>query len=294
MSKSKLFISVVTVGLVAGALYYYYPEYYPPAQAKLAPSAIQATNNVLVLTSPPREPLEEGERYYQPIADYLSKVTGKQIVYKHPGTWGAYRTEMLNGTYDIVFDGGHFSDYRAQKLGYHIIAKMPKLQEFAIIVRKDEKVRTVDELVGQTVCAPPPPNQGTLHLLSQFSDPDRKPVVVPVTSNFWPTVYENVVTGRCKGGILVVANLEKLNKDGAVKILHKTRQQPNQAWSVGSRVTPEDRAKIAAALIAPEAAGPTEKLRQRFRVGERFVAANNAEYADAGLAELLRHEWGFF
>lgn len=288
MAKAKVFFSVVIVAALAGGTLYYYR----PAEGKPAPAAAPAATQVLVFTSPPRETAEEGEQLYGPIAAYLSRVTGKKVVYRHPGTWGLYRTEMINGNYDIIFDGGHFADYRAQRLGHHIVAKMPELQEFAIIVRKDDKASSVEELAGQTMCAPPPPNQGALLMLSQFNDPARQPIVVPITSNFWKVVYEGVVSGRCRGGVLVVANLNQLDKDGAVKIVMKTPPQPNQAFTVGPRVTPEERAKIAAALVAPEAAKPTEKLRERFRIGDSFVAANNAEYA--GLSDVLKREWGFF
>lgn len=290
MSKAKVLTSVAAVALIAGAGAFYY---YGPAMGKPAPSAAPAaaTNQTIVFTAPPRESAERGQEIYGPIAAYLSEVTGKRVVYKYPETWGLYRTEMLNGDYDVIFDGGHFADYRARKLGYHIVAKMPTLQEFAIIVRSDDKVTKVGELAGQTFCSPPPPNQGALLALSQFKDPGRQPITVPVTSNFWPTVYEGVASGRCRGGVLVKAIFEKLNKDGAAKVVFKTPPQPNQAFSVGPRVAPDIRAKIAAALIAPQAAGPTEKLRERFKVGDAFVAANNAEYA--GLGDLLRNEFGF-
>lgn len=288
MSKAKVFTSIVAVALIAGGGAFYY---YRPALGKPAPSGVQATNTTLIFTAPPRESAERGEQIYGPIAKYLSKMTGKKVVYKYPGTWGLYRTEMLNSDYDIIFDGGHFADYRARKLGYYIVAKMPALQQFAIIVRKDDKATKVDDLVGQTFCSPPPPNQGALHALAQFKDPARQPITVPITSKFWPSVYKGVVSGRCRGGILVMAILQKLNKDGEARILLKTRPQPNQAFSVSPRVSPDVRAKIAAALIGPDASGPTEKLRERFKVGEHFVAANNAEYA--GLGDLLSNQFGF-
>ena len=288
MSMAKIFTTVVTVAVLGGGGAFYL---YQSAEGKPAPSAAKATNKAIVLTSPPRESAEQGAQVYGPIADYLSKVTGRRVVYNHPATWGLYRTEMLNGDYDIIFDGGHFADYRARKLGHHIVAKMPELQQFVIIVRKDDNVSAVEQLAGQTFCSPPPPNQGALLALSQFKDPARQPITVPVTSNFWPIVYEGVVSGRCRGGVLEMAILQKLDKAGATKIVLQTPPQPNQAFTVSSRVSPEDRAKIAAALIAPDAVKPTEKLRERFKVGDSFVAANNAEYA--GLGDLLRNEFGF-
>ena len=288
MSMGKVFTSVIVIALLAGGAY----PLYQPAAGKPAPvSTAKTTDKPLVFTSPPRESAEKGTAIYGPIAEYLSKVTGRRVVYEHPATWGLYRTEMLNGNYDIIFDGGHFADYRARKLGYHIVAKMPSLQQFAIIVRKDDSVSSVEQLAGQTFCSPPSPNQGALLALSQFKDPARQPITVPITSNFWPSVYDGVVAGRCRAGVLVVAILKKLDKDGATKIVLQTPPQPNQAFSISGRVDAADRTKIAAALIAPEAAKATEKLRERFKVGDSFVAANNAEYV--GLGDLLKNEFGF-
>src|SRR5437870_5634865 len=61
-----------------------------------------------VMSAPPRETPEEALRTYKPIADYLSKVTGKKIVYRWPRTWGLYRTKMVTDSIDIAFDGPHF------------------------------------------------------------------------------------------------------------------------------------------------------------------------------------------
>ena len=99
-----------------------------PANAQDAttlPTGDNADSPELVFSAPPRETPTIGNKRYQPIASYLSKVLGRKVVYKHPGTWGAYRTEMLQGDYDIVFDGPHFNSYRAEKMKYNILAKIP-------------------------------------------------------------------------------------------------------------------------------------------------------------------------
>jgi len=291
MSKQKLVVAGLAVALIAGGVYWYQVGAVPH-KSEAKPAATAGAGATLVFTSPPRESAEDGELLYRPIAEYLSQAIGKRVVYKHPGTWGVYRTEMLNGGYDIIFDGGHFVGYRALKLQHNVVAKMPEAQQFAIIVGAEEKVTQVTDLAGETFCSPPPPNQGALLALSQFPDAAKQPIMIPITSKFWVSVFEGVVSGRCKGGVLVLANLTKLDKTGATKILFKTPAQPNQAFTVGPRVAPEDQTKIAAALTSAEAARATENLRERFKVGERFVAANNAEYLE--LAELLRSEWGFF
>lgn len=282
MSMLKLF--PVAVVLLAGGTLMAAQE---PNLGALKPAA----GDTLVFSSPPRETLEEGVRNYQPLVDYLSKVTGKRVVYRYPRTYGLYRTEMVNGVYDIVFDGAHFNGFRVQKLNHNILVKFPtENRTFIIFVRKGEKVGSVSELAGQTVCSQPPPNVSALVLLAQFNDPSRLPLIVPVKGR--DAIYHGVNAEHCTGGILPAPDLKLLDQNGAVKILFESSAMPDQAFSAGPRVTREDQAKIAAALIAPEAAGPTAKIRAKFKGGERFVPAKNDEYV--AFAALLRNQWGFF
>jgi ABC-type phosphate/phosphonate transport system substrate-binding protein len=265
--------------------------YAPVAEASAAPAAEASDDgNALVFTAAPRETPEEGAEIYGPVAQYLTKAIGRRVVYRHPGTWGAYRSEMLKGIYDLVFDGPHFNSYRAEKLNHAILVKIPVSHEFVAIVKKDERYNALKEMAGRTFCAHAPPNLGTLMLLGQFDNPARQPIIVDTDG--WNRIYEGVTAGRCTGGILPLANLKKLDNDGRVKIVYKAPVIPNQALSAGPRVTSEQQAKIAQALLAPEATRPTEKLRAAYKVGERFAAASNQEYA--GLSDYLKTEFGYY
>ncbi len=261
-----------------------------PAKNTL-PARIVEEQEALVFTAPPRETTESGKQIYQPVADYLSQAIGKKVKYQHPGTWGVYRTEMLKGSYDIVFDGPHFNSYRMEKLSHNVLAKIPERHEFAVIVRKDKNTfQNLQQMAGRSFCAHAPPNLGTLVLLSQFDNPSRQPVIL--STNGWDNIYNGVISGKCTGGVLPVANLKKFDQAGLAHIVFKTPAMPNQAFSAGPRVSLEDQAKIARALAAPEAAAPTEKLRAAYKVGNSFALASNQEYQ--GLAEYLRSEWGYY
>lgn len=246
--------------------------------------------DTLIFTAPPRETPEAGQALYQPIAEYLSKATGRRIVYQHPGTWGVYRTQMLKGAYDIIFDGPHFNSYRAEKLNHNIVAKVPGNREFVVIAPKNSPYADARQMYGRTFCAMAPPNLGTLVLLSQFDNPSRQPVILNVEG--WNHIYEGVASGRCTGGVLPLPNLKALDKEGRMRIVFKTQALPDQAFSVGPRVSPEDQARIATALVSPEANAPTAKLRSAFKAGNSFAPTSNAEYA--GLATYLRSEWGYY
>lgn len=263
-----------------------------PAPAKTAlPARIVEEQEALVFTAPPRETTEAGKQIYQPVADYLSQAIGKKVKYQHPGTWGVYRTEMLKGSYDIVFDGPHFNSYRMEKLSHNVLAKIPERHEFAVIVRKDKNTfQNLQQMAGRSFCAHAPPNLGTLVLLSQFDNPSRQPVIL--STNGWDNIYNGVISGKCAGGVLPMANLKKFDQAGLAHVVFKTPAMPNQAFSAGPRVSLEDQAKIARALAAPEATAPTEKLRATYKVGNSFALASNQEYQ--GLAEYLRNEWGYY
>ncbi len=260
-----------------------------PEQNRL-PERLAGDQETLIFSAPPRETPEQGQEMYQPIADYLSGVIGKKVVYKYPGTWGAYRTEMLKGGYDLVFDGAHFNSYRMEKLHHNILAKIPKEYGFAVIVRKERKFSALSQMAGYTFCTHAPPNLGTLVLLSQFDNPARQPVII--NTEGWEDIYQGVVSGKCVGGVLPVANLKAYAHADVTRVVFKTVELPNQAFSAGPRISPQDQARIAAALTSPDAAAPTAQLRAAYRVGDSFALANNQEYR--GLAAYLRDEWGYY
>ncbi len=262
------------------------------ALATMLPSAQAADEGAIVFTAPPRENPAVGEEKYAPVADYLTKVLKKKVIYKHPGTWGVYRTEMLKGEYDIVFDGPHFNSYRAEKLKHNILVKVPINHEFVVIVNKNNaRYKKLDELAGRTFCSHAPPNLGTLTLLSQFPNPSRQPAII--NTKGWDKIYNGVVSGKCTAGILPIANLKKLDASGVqAKVVWKNRALPNQAFSAGPRLTQIEQRKIAQALVSSNSKEATEKLRTAYRVGEKFEITKNQEYA--GVSEYLKNEWGYY
>lgn len=268
-------------------------------KASFSPSETTATSthrrasdeiNALVFTSAPRESLEDGQKIYGPVAQYLSKALGRKVVYRHPGTWGAYRSEMLRGDYDIVFDGPHLNSYRAERLHHHILAKAPGIRDFAVITKKDSSYTSLAQLGGRTICTHAPPNLGTLILLSEFSNPARQPAIIPTEG--WDRIYHAVNDGRCIAGVIPSATLKKIDSAGTMKIVFKSRPLPDQAFSAGPRLSPEEQAKLAAALISPEADTALAKMRAAHKIGGRFEAASNSEYL--GVSQYLRSEFGYY
>ena len=246
-----------------------------------------------VFSAPPRGPAAKEADVYEPIAQYLSKVTGKRIVYKHPDNWLNYQNQMQKGNYDLVFDGPHFIGWRMAKVQHRPLAKLPGKLAFVIFVKKDNKdVKSADDLAGNTLCGLAPPNLATLTMYNQFPNPMRQPHVVEVKS--FPAGYRNVVKGKCTAGVMRDKMFNKLQKEngGAARVVWSSNGTANQGFSAGPRFSESDRTRIAEALQSKKAAPHLDAFYERFSKKNRnLIPANTQEYA--GLGVLLRDVWGF-
>jgi ABC-type phosphate/phosphonate transport system substrate-binding protein len=253
----------------------------------LTPVASQAE---LILGSAPRDSRQNEEEIYQPIAALLTQATGEKVTFRHGDNFLVYQSEMRKGTYDIVFDSPAFVGWRMAKLEHVPLVKFPGKLVFAVITKKDnDKVRALSDLAGRTICAFPPPNLATLTVLYEFDNPARQPLIIETQS--FPAAYQNLLAGKCTAAITQVKLFQDMDKEArAAKVVFTSQPLPNQAFSAGPRVTADKRDKIARALLSPEGAIATQKLRTLFKI-QHLLPATVDEYR--GLGRLLRDVWGF-
>ncbi|MBS1245924.1 MAG: hypothetical protein H6R47_123 [Proteobacteria bacterium] len=267
------------------------PAFDSPALLERSPATASTELGMYVFSAPPRESAQAAAEIYGPIAEYLSAITGKKVVYRQPANWIAYQTEMRRGDYDLVFDGPHFNAWRAANLQHNILVKAPGEHSFVVVVKKDnDKVRELKQLTGRGICGMSPPNLGTLTVLNEFDNPMRQPLIVSTES--WNTIYRGMQTGRCTAAILPARNLAKFDPQGtATRVVFRAKAYPNQAFSAGPRIAPEDQVKIARALSAPNARTATANLREAYALNGDFQPAAKDEYA--GVASILKDSWGY-
>jgi ABC-type phosphate/phosphonate transport system substrate-binding protein len=244
----------------------------------------------LILSSAPRDTKEKEEDIYKPLTDFLTKVAGQKVTFRHGDNFLVYQSEMRKGAYDIVFDGPAFVGWRMAKLGHVPLVKFPGKLVFVLAVKKDQgKINTLKDMSGRTICGFPPPNLATLTVLDEFDNPARIPMILE--SKAFPESYKSMVAGKCVGAILQKKLFEDLDKEKqAAKVIFTSKPLPNQAFSAGPKVKPELRAKLVEALLSPEGLAASEKMREVFKA-PKLEAASVEEYQ--GLGRLLRNEWGF-
>jgi ABC-type phosphate/phosphonate transport system substrate-binding protein len=261
-----------------------------PAQEALPVSS--ANKDVLVLSAPPRDGAEGGIKRFGPIADYLSVKLGRKVVYKHPGTWGGYQSDMQLGAYDIVFDGPHFISWRIEKLQHNVLVKLPGALKVVGFVRADNKrVKQISQLAGQGICAHAPPNLGILSAQNEFDNPSRQPNFIIMEG--FGEIYKGVMEGKCVAGIVPKKNLLQKDPHGEqARIVYEHSPFPQQAFTAGPRLTGDEQASLVAALMAPEAEAVLTNFREAYAFKDSFVPANNAEYA--GFGAYLKPVQGFY
>jgi hypothetical protein len=256
-----------------------------------APTRATATETgQYVFSAPPRESAQVAAEIYGPIAEYLSRVTGKQVVFRHSSNWIAYQTEMRRGDYDLVFDGPHFNSWRASHMQHNILVKAPGEHSFVVAVKRDNKVTELKQLTGRAICGMSPPNLGTLTVLKEFDNPMRQPIIQ--NTEGWDTVYAHLQAGRCAAAILPTGNLAKYDGGGgSTRVIFKARSFPSQAFSAGPRVAAADQAAIVRALTSPEARAATLRLRDAYALNGDLQPASKDEYV--GVAGILKDSWGY-
>ncbi len=238
----------------------------------------------IVFTAPPREKLEQGKIVYQPIADHLSRLLGKKVVYKHPHSWLEYQNDMRKDKYDIVFDAAHFASWRSKNLGARPIIRLPGNSNFFIVADvNNEEINQASDLIGKKICGIGPPNLGTLTVFAQFPNPVRQPMIHTIRGGFMKS-FKTFKEGDCVAVVLrenVYKNKLTEADRASVKIIVESRLIPNQAITVSTRINKAEADKIVAAYTDPDASGAkaAKKLLARFAKGKKaFIPTSKKEF----------------
>jgi len=217
----------------------------------------------LILTAPPREKPEAGQKQYGPLAAYLSKLFGRKVEYVFPGNWLKYQRDMRADKYDIIFDGPHFISWRIAHLGNTPVVKLPGTLEFYLLAKKDDdRLGKIGDLVAKRFCGVPPPNLAS---------------------------FDAFMKGDCEAAVLRSAYYKKFLTDderARIKIVYASKPFPNQGISVSKRVTARERELMAQALTTGDGIKATTPILKRFGgKAKHFVLASNTEFA--GINNLL-------
>lgn len=261
-----------------------YRAFHSLALLLIAALAAPAVNADLIMTAPPRESAEAGNKLYGPIAAFLSGSLGEKVVYQHPGNWLRYQNDMRADKYDIVFDGPHFISWRIKHLGANALVNLPgKLQFYMVTMASDNEIQEIEDVIGKKVCGIAPPNLATLSMLAKLNNPVRQPVLHPVRGGF-KKVNKEFKQGACRAAIFRTAfynkKMPQSDRD-MMRIIYTSPALPNQGFTVSKRINSTQLQKMRAAMLGKDGSAASANLLKRFGgKAKGFKPSTNKEFKD--------------
>ena len=248
------------------------------------PKTVSAETYVLAV-----QPILSKERtlkFYQPLANFLSKATGHEIKIFATYNFVTYWAELRkNKKYDLALDAAHFVDYRVKNLKFTVLAKINDTVSFSLITNEDVNYFDADELIGQRIATLASPSFGGIRLLSMYPNISRQPIVIG-KNNFQETLKQ--LKSNKVSAALVPTPL--INGDSSVNTILVTDPIPHMAISASNRVNKRTQDKIRNALLKASSTKEGQALFTKLNLSG-FEKANNSLYDGYGL--LLKDVWGY-
>ena len=237
----------------------------------------------LILTAPPRESAEQGQKLYAPLASHLSKLLGEEVVYQHPRDWLRYQRDIRRDVFDIIFDGPHFASWRILHLSHNALVKLPGRLDFYFITHdKNTDIQEPNDLVLKKVCAIPPPNLTSLVLLNVLNSPVREPLIKSIKGGM-PAVIKQLSNNECVAAVVRQDFFNKRLPEAKRKqfrVIYTSEKIPNQVITAGRRVNKTDQAKIIESLTHAEGLASIQPILKRFggKKVKTFVPVKKSDY----------------
>lgn len=253
----------------------------------LARTAV-AEDTALILLLQPLPHEEMPAETFQPLADYVSELTGRPCTTRTPPNFPAYWEAVRHNGYDLAFDAPHFTDYRIRKFGFVALAKTPDTASYSLVMRDDARARDPASLVGKRVATLGLASIGTLRLNALFPNPYRQPVVVEIPNS--KSGLDLLLKKSVEAAFLPTAAIgSRIGPRGAVVVL-TTEPIPRLVFSASPNLGRELTEKIRTGLLQANTTSPGRAMLRA--IGIDFLdATTNEEFANQSY--VLRGYWGY-
>ena len=245
-----------------------------------------------ILSASPTEGELVSRRLFEPVAAYLSEVTGENIVFEYAQNWPVYSRNMQASRYDLVYDAPNFIGWRVAKIEHTPLARLAEDLVYVVIASaEDELVSSLGDLKGKTVCSGAIPNLDALILLDQYDSPWAQPRIKAVQG--FKQIFDQLAAGKCAAAVLP----ENIYRDltlvshASIRVLFRSKRFPHFAFSASPRMPGSLQQSIKAALTSVHAASALSALRQHYRSRSGLLPAEQDEFR--GLGYMLEDFWGY-
>jgi len=249
-----------------------------------------ANEGILELAIQPVLSEAKTKKAFKPLAEYLSKVTGKQVVIKTMPNFMAYwDTVRRADSYDLILDAAHFTDYRSKKYGYKVLAKIPDSVSYSLIVLAENFIFDPSELIGKRIATLGAPSIGAARLDALFPNPMRQPIIVEVTNA--DKGIKMLLDKNVFAAIIPTPLVSRTMAEGKdISVVMVTEPAPHIAISASPKMDANTVAIIRKAIVAANKSPAGKKMLKDIGFSQ-FDPANAKIYS--GQSKLLEKYWGY-
>jgi ABC-type phosphate/phosphonate transport system substrate-binding protein len=249
-----------------------------------------AADNELVLAIQPILSEKQTRKAFQPLCDYLAKATGRPCrLFTSPNFYAYWDTVRHSTAFNLVLDAAHFTDYRATKLGYHVLAKIPDTVSYSLVTRDNDFLVDASELVGKRVATLGIPSIGAARLNGLFPNPSRQPVTIEVGAA--EQAIRQLLDGKLKAAILPTPLVaQQMATGGGLYVVLATDPIPHIGLSVSPSIDAGTRSVLLKAVLTAHTSEEGKKMLKQIGF-ERFDPATASVYS--GQAGILKEYWGY-
>ncbi len=231
-------------------------------------------------------PEEQTRKAFQPLADYLSKKTGQKInLITTPNFLTYWETMKKGDQYHLVLDAAHFTAFRAARMKYTVLAKIPASVSYSLVTDDNSEILDAEELIGKTVATIASPSLGAVRLEEMYPNPLRQPVIVEVNNSI--ASIDKVLNAEAVAAIVptpLVGNYPSL-----ITVV-TTEQVPHIAVSAAPSVDKKTQNAVRKALIDASKTPDGQAMLKAINFAA-FEPASGTTYK--GFASLLEGVWGY-
>lgn len=255
-----------------------------------APLAHAANPPALVLGISPLLGETETRRQYQPLCDYLAVATKIPCrIVTRPNFLSYWETMRRGQVYNLILDDAHFTDYRIEKMGYTVLAKIPYTVTYSLAVPRAAELRDPARLVGRRIATLGIPSMGAALLNSLFPQPSKQPI--PVEVNTAGKAFALLAAGKAEAAILPTPLVrQEILRGAALRVLLSTAPIPDMGLSAAPDIDPGLRQTLREALLNAAKSDAGRKMLTELGI-ERFDAASATVYKGQG--RILQQYWGY-
>lgn len=254
------------------------------------PHAISADPSELRLAIQPVLSESRTRAAFAPLADYLQKVTGKKVVIKTMPNFLSYWDLVRKPEqYDLSLDAAHFTDYRADKGEFEVLAKIPDFVSYSIVVRQDNLVFEPSELTAKSIATLGAPSIGAARLNAMFPNPMRQPAMIEVSSA--EIGMQKLLSGEVFAAILPTPIVSQfMGNNAPLSVVSTTEPIPHIALCASLKLDAATRENIRTALIGASATAEGQQMLRNIGFA-KFDPASKQIYQ--GQAGILKQYWGY-